>query len=58
MIYGHLSASSIKTERRKFGPCIYAQLVQGKLPIFFFKNSVFFKCYCLILYVLFLHQKT
>ena len=36
MIYGHLSASSIKTERRKFGPCIYAQLVQGKLPIFFF----------------------
>lgn len=36
MVYGHLSASSIKTERRKFGPCIYAQLVQGKLPIFFF----------------------
>ena len=42
MVYGHLSASSIKTERRKFGPCIYAQLVQGRFPIFFFKKTLSF----------------
>ena len=63
MVYGHLSASNIKTERRKLGLCIYAQLVQGRvggLPGFFFflENSVFFKCYFLLFYVLFLHQKT